>query len=123
MAFSITGKIKVLGDTQQVKDTFRKRDFVLTDDSSNYPQQISFQLVQDNCDLMNGMHIGDEVSVMFDVRGREWTSPSGEVKYFNSLNAWKVERQNATNPGAPASAPAAMDTPPLAPADEDDLPF
>ncbi|NND94053.1 MAG: DUF3127 domain-containing protein [Flavobacteriales bacterium] len=120
MAFSITGKLKVINDTQQIKDTFRKREFVLTDDSSNYPQHISFQLIQDNCDLINGFVAGEEVKVMFNLRGREWTSPSNEVKYFNSLDAWKIER---TVDAQPLSQPqASTENPPL-PQEEDDLPF
>lgn len=119
MSYSITGKIKVISETQQIKETFRKREFVLTDDSSNYPQHISFQLIQDNCELANGLQVGEEVQVMFNLRGREWTSPSGEVKHFNSLDAWKIERV-----GQPVSqgAPAPTEAPPL-PAEEDDLPF
>ena len=27
--------------------------------------------------------------------GREWRSPSGEVKYFNSLDCWKIEPARA----------------------------
>lgn len=119
MSFSITGKLKVVNETQQIKDTFRKREFVLTDDSSNYPQHISFQLIQDNCDLANGLQVGDEVQVMFNLRGREWTSPSGEVKHFNSLDAWKIERVGV---GAQPVAPMPSEAPPL-PQEEDDLPF
>jgi hypothetical protein len=46
MSFSISGKLKVVNETQQIKDTFRKREFVLTDESGNYPQFIQFQLIQ-----------------------------------------------------------------------------
>lgn len=120
MAFTITGKLKVVNETQQIKDTFRKREFVLTDDSSTYSQHISFQLIQDNCDLLNGFQVGDEVKIMFNLRGREWTSPSGEVKYFNSLDVWKVERSGEV--AAQPSAPMASEAPPL-PQEEDDLPF
>jgi len=125
MAFTITGKLKVVNDTQQIKDTFRKREFVLTDDSSNYPQHISFQLIQDNCDLLNGMTEGEEVSLMFNIRGREWTSPTNEIKYFNSLDVWKIERVGAGSNPAPnpvSAAPAPSQAPPL-PQEEDDLPF
>jgi hypothetical protein len=119
MSFSISGKLKVVNETQQIKDTFRKREFVLTDESGNYPQFIQFQLVQDNCELLNGFQPGDEVKVLFNLRGREWTSPSGEVKYFNSLDAWRVEKVGVA---APSSAPQHTEAPPL-PQEEDDLPF
>ena len=76
---------------QKVSEKFRKRDFVLTDNASQYPQFISFQLVQDRCSLLDAFQEGQEIRVFFNLRGREWRAPSGEVKYFNTLEAWKLE--------------------------------
>ena len=45
--FNITGTLKVKSNEQQVSEKFRKREFVITDNSSQYPQHISFQLTQD----------------------------------------------------------------------------
>ena len=36
------------------------------------------------------------VEVSFNLRGREWTSPTGDVKYFNTLEAWRIETAQAT---------------------------
>jgi len=36
------------------------------------------------------------------LRGREWTSPQGEVKYFNTLDAWRVEAVNKAMSASPA---------------------
>jgi hypothetical protein len=118
----ITGKLKVKGNEQVISDRFRKREFVITDDSSQYPQHISFQLTQDKCSLLDPVNIGDEITIAFNLRGREWTSPQGEVKYFNSLEAWKIDRRAAGS--APsydhASIPEANE---MAPEAKDDLPF
>ena len=35
--------------------------------------------------------VGQEIEVSFNMRGRKWTSPQGEDKYFNSLDAWRVD--------------------------------
>ena len=99
MSLQVKGKLKLKGSEQAVSDRFRKREFVLTDDSSQYPQHISFQLTQDKCSLIDSVNLGDEITVSFNLRGREWTSPKGEIKYFNSLEAWKIEK------GSAASAP------------------
>lgn len=88
----ITGKIKVKGNAQQVSDKFKKREFVLTDNSSQYPQYIQFELTQDKCSVLDNFNVGDEVKVLFNLRGREWTNKEGQVKYFNSLQAWKMEK-------------------------------
>ncbi|MEM7163688.1 MAG: DUF3127 domain-containing protein [Bacteroidota bacterium] len=125
--FTINGKLKRIEETKQVTDSFKKREFVITYESGQYPQYISFQLVQDNCTLIDCMQEGDEVKINFDVRGREWTAPDGQVKYFNSLNAWRLEKMGATasstnEPPAPEMVPPPKEEPVL-PEEDDDLPF
>lgn len=100
----VSGILKVLKETQAVNDRFKKREFVLTDNSSQYPQHISFQLTQDRCNLLDGAQEGEALTVHFNLRGREWTSPQGEIKYFNSLEAWKIDKgagSNNSNQGEP----------------------
>lgn len=92
MSLQVKGKLKVKSSEQIVSDRFRKREFVLLDDSTQYPQYISFQLTQDKCSLIDPINIGDEITVSFNLRGREWKSPKGEIKYFNSLEAWRIEK-------------------------------
>ena len=97
---NITGTIKVINDTMVVSDKFKKRDFVVTT-NEQYPQDILIQMTQDKCDVLNGYNIGDSVDVSINIRGREWTSPSGEVKYFNTIEGWKINKVG----GAPQPAP------------------
>ena len=131
----ITGVIKVKFNEQKVSDSFKKREFVITENSSQYPQHIIFQLTQDKCSLIDNFNAGDTVKVSFNLRGREWTNPQGEVKYFNSLDAWRIENADSnqnTAQSAPQSnnyqAPA-QNTPPVISSSvnlnsqEDDLPF
>ena len=89
--YKLNGTIKVIKDTVQVTEKFSKREFVVNDSGSMYPQDIEFQIVQDKCSMLDGYKEGDNVEVSFNLRGREWTSPTGEVKYFNTLDAWKIE--------------------------------
>lgn len=121
-------------ETVQVTEKFSKREFVLTDSSSMYPQDILFQLTQDKCSLIDAANVNDQIEVSFNLRGREWTSPQGEVKYFNTLEAWRIERVGAngpTNGGIPQGGPSAMNldnnysvpSASTAPSDDDDLPF
>ncbi|MEI6489657.1 MAG: DUF3127 domain-containing protein [Bacteroidota bacterium] len=124
----VTGVLKVKGETVRVSDKFTKREFVITDNSSQYPQHISFQLTQDKCSLLDAYQVGSEIKVHFNLRGREWTSPQGELKHFNSLEALRIEgggASNKSNSSAEASSSSAP-TPiePLASSSmEDDLPF
>lgn len=125
MNMQIQGKIYKTFDAEQVTQRFRKREFVVElDAASRYPQHVMFQLTGDRCETLDGFAEGDEVRVEFSLRGREWTSPKGEIRYFNSLEVWAVDRVG----DAPAEAdavggePAFGDSPPP-PTDEDDIPF
>ena len=88
-SFKMTGTLVFIGQTVQVSDKFAKREFVINDGQKDYPQDIMFQLVQDKTDFMDKFGVGQEVEVSFNMRGRKWTSPQGEDKYFNSLDAWR----------------------------------
>lgn len=131
--FKLTGTVKVLNNTVQVSEKFSKREFVVTDTSSMYPQDIMFQATQDKCSMLDAIQQGDQVEVSFNLRGREWTSPQGEVKYFNTLEAWRIEKVGAAAPqGMPQGGPSAMNLDPMTAApsaavnvesEDDDLPF
>ena len=96
----IKGIIKTISETVQISDRFRKREFVVEySNNPDYPQPLQFEMVQDRCELLDSFQEGQEVEVHFDLRGREWTNPQGQVKYFNSLQAWKlVAEQDETKP-------------------------
>ena len=101
----ISGKVKVITEEQQVTDSYKKRELVVTTDEQ-YPQHINIEFGQDKCDLLNGLFIGQEVKVSINLGGREWVNPQGETKYFNSVKGWKIEKQQATEPILTPFAPA-----------------
>lgn len=120
----ITGKILEIKDIHQISDTFKKRVFVLEyTDHPQYPEYITFDLIQDRCNLIDGFQVGQDVEVSFNLRGRKWTTPEGETKYFNSLQAWRIEAlaKEHVQPTTQEDATqrATEDTTTL----EDDLPF
>jgi hypothetical protein len=92
-SFKLTGKIKVIKPTE-VSKSFSKRDFVI-ETSDQYPQLVTFQLTKDKCALLDNIQIGSQVEVSFNLKGREWTSPAGEVKYFNTVEAWRIDKAGA----------------------------
>ena len=92
MGMETVGKLHTIFDTKQVSERFSKREFVVElTDNPKYPQTVLFQLTGDRCAMLDDFKVGDAVMVEFSLRGREWRSPSGETKYFNSLDVWKVE--------------------------------
>jgi hypothetical protein len=132
MGIEATGKLHTIFETKQVSERFSKREFVVEiADNPKYPQTVLFQLTGDRCSQLDGMNVGDQVRIEFSLRGREWRSPSGEVKYFNSLDVWKIEPARAArgsgrrDGGDPRDAdmPPRIDESQFGRGDTDDIPF
>lgn len=93
---NIEGKIFEKYETQEIKDSFRKREFVLEyAENPQYPEFLKFELIQTNCEQLDPVNNGDEVAVSFNLKGRKWSDPKGEIKYFNSLQAWRIEKKSS----------------------------
>ena len=89
---NLKGKVKLVGQTEAVSDKFKKRDLVITtNENPTYPQYITVQCTNDKCVMLDNLSVGTEVSLEINLRGREWKSPKGEVKYFNTIECWKVD--------------------------------
>ena len=116
--YTLKGELKVINDVQQISDSFKKREFVVIDASGQYAQTIMFQAVQDRCELLDNFKVGDNVEVTFFLRGREWTNPKdGAVRYFNSLDSWKID------PIGGGTATTADSAETFVAEGDDDLPF
>lgn len=114
----IKGKITKIGDVQTFQSGFQKRDIVVTTDEQ-YPQPLLIELLQDKVNLANNLQVGQHVSVSINLRGREWTNPQGEVKYFNSIVGWKIETNSTTQPSQDLGQPNDISKQ----EEDDDLPF
>lgn len=91
--YKLKGEITLINDTKIITNKFSKREFVvMTDADSQYPQYISLQLTKDKCSILDNFQEKDQVEVSFYLRGRQWESDEGTVKYFNSLEVWKIEK-------------------------------
>lgn len=84
--FEISGKIKLIEDTQSFDSGFTKREFVVTTGDSKWPQDIKFEVVKDKCSLLDNFSAGQDVTVNFDIRGNEYNG-----RYYVNLNAWKIQ--------------------------------
>lgn len=123
----VTGRIKVINPTQDVSASFKKRELVVTTEEQ-YPQHIMIEFTQAKVDDLNNFQVGEQVKVSINLRGREWTNPQGETKYFNSIQGWRIERLQQEAPSAQQMPPmpAAQAFEPATSFNEeehDDLPF
>ena len=101
------GAIKLINPVKVISDKFSVREFVITTPDAKYPQEVIFQTVNDRMDVIAPYGVGQEVTVSFNVRGREYNG-----KYYNTLDAYKVQGDVATP--APSVQPIE---------EQDDLPF
>jgi hypothetical protein len=94
MSYELTGKLIARFDIVQRTETFKTREFVVEKSEdiggrtvTNY---IKFQCVQDKTALPDRFSIGDEVKVMFNIKGSKWTK-DGKDNYITNLDAWRME--------------------------------
>ena len=116
MAYDLTGKIKLIQEAKTFDSGFTKREMVVIVEDGKYPQEINVEFVQDKVSLLDSLQVGQEVTVTFDIRGREYNG-----RYFNNLQGWKI----ITVGNEPAISPEDQSPPYPAPSDfeDDDIPF
>ena len=116
MAYDLTGKIKLIQETKTFDSGFTKREMVVIVEDGKYPQEINIEFVQDKVALLESLQIGQDITVTFDIRGREYNG-----RYFNNLQGWKI----VTTQDEPTVAREEQAPPYPTPSDfeDDDIPF
>jgi len=118
MAYELTGKIKLIQDLKTFNSGFTKREMVVTVDDGKFPQEINLEFVQDKVALLDNLQPGQQVTVTFDIRGREYNG-----RYYNNLQGWKIVSLGG-DPSSSREDPSS--SPPFpSPSDfgDDDIPF
>lgn len=122
---NISGKIKLIGETKEYgSNGFRKRELVVTT-QEQYPQNILVEFIQDKCEILNSYQVEEIVKIDINIRGREWTNKDNEIKYFNSIQGWRIEKieegYDAQLPPIPTKEELSSDQ--ESSKEPDDLPF
>lgn len=122
---NVSGKLVEIFETVKIKESFQKREFVLEFATNpKYPELVKFEMVQDKCGILDNFKVGQEVAVDFDLRGRKWTDQKGVVKYFNTLQAWRMSARDASGAEAdPEGAPPEVDSEDVGASGSEGLPF
>jgi hypothetical protein len=90
MSNSVKGTIKQINQQATFGKTQKQSVIISTDEK--YPQSLEVDFINDKISLLQGYDPGEKVEIAVNIRGREWTSPKNEVKYFTSLTGWKIDR-------------------------------
>ena len=125
MGYELEGILTEIFDTQEVTSTYSKREFVIEKTESaggrEFTETIKFQLSQDRCSIIDSYRVGDEINVLFNIKGRR-VAKNDKVFYFTNLEAWKLEKNADQVNETPIQEPPKMDEIPPE-VEEDDLPF
>jgi hypothetical protein len=114
---TITGTVHHVGQTEVISDKFSKRLLVVKTDSE-YNSLCPIEFTKDKTALLDGLQIGQSVSVEVNCGGREW-----QGKYFASITGWKLTAQ-ARMESRVATAPIVTQAPQqVADPEDSDLPF
>ena len=83
-----------IGEVKTFGNDFKKLEFIVRDDSSQYPQEIPFSIVKDKIDnFIQFNKVGQRVDISFNLNGRSWLKDGDNEsnrRWFTDLNAWKV---------------------------------
>ena len=120
--YQAEGTLRAILDTDQVSDSFRKREFALEIEDGKFPQTVKFQAVQDRTEMLDAFSVGQQVRVHFDLRGREYTRKrDGVTDWWVNLDCW---RMGPLEDGAAASAPEVSHSDTVSDGEfDDEIPF
>jgi single-strand DNA-binding protein len=107
----IKGTIKLIGDTQNFKDSFTKKSIVVTTDEK-YSNDIEIEFIKDKISLINNLNVGDYVTVGININGRGWLNPETKItKYFTSIIGWKLDVGDKQTESIPVGQESEEDLP------------
>lgn len=96
--------LKVL-KVKEFSKGFRKQEIVL-ECGDKYPSPVIFQITGDNIEKFNVQAGAVVYDVCYNLKGREWNPPEGDVKYYNSLEIWKLSHtEQKSQPLPPGVTP------------------
>ncbi len=130
MSYEITGKLTVVYPIIQRTEAFKTREFVIekTEDIGGriITNFAKFQCVQDKTTILDRFNIGDDVKVMFNIKGTKWVK-DGRETYITNLDAWRIETVKLSNNNEASTniniVEPNLDSMPPAMENIDDLPF
>ena len=121
---TVQGTVHVVEETKTYgQNGFRKRLVVLEQETGRFTNYIPLEFLQDACDSVNGLNVGDQVEMKFRLNGRKWQKDANsEVKFFLNAEAlsFKVLSESGSAP-APDAAPVTDEEPPIY--EDGDIPF
>lgn len=124
MSLEVKGQLlqilPIQSGTSKAGKEWSKQEFVI-ETEEQFPKKVCFTLFGDKVSLLNGISVGNQVEVSFNVESREFNE-----RWYHNINAWRINtiQAESNDSSTPFSAdsipppPNMSDVPPV-----DDLPF
>jgi len=100
---TITGTIHHIGPVETVGSNGFTKQLLVVNNGQQYDNLTPIEFAKDKTALLNGLRVGQSVTVHTNVGGREYNG-----KYYPSIRGWKVEADQSAPP-AKQSAPVAVE--------------
>lgn len=101
MANTITGRILIIGDIEEIQSknggsVFQKRNMVLNCTRSDFGQVFEnypcFELFGKHLNDTDNFNVNDIVTVSFSIKGTKVVNVDGSEKFFNTVSSYKIEK-------------------------------
>lgn len=128
-----TGVVLAVGQPQQIQSksgkTYTKRSLFVdattfdpyTGQRSQFENKLLFEFMEKRASVLDNVHVGDVVTVSFDIQGSEYKDQTGQTRYSINVRPYDVEvrpkQQYAQQPQITLDQPASAGFPPS------DMPF
>src|SRR5574343_1622525 len=102
MSYEIVGKLVAKFDIVQRTESFKTREFVIEKSEDingrTFTNYVKFQCVQDKTAMPDRFNLGEDVKVMFNIKGTKWMK-DGRENYITNLDAWRMETKKMSGEG------------------------
>lgn len=113
--YKFEGEVKQIMDVQTFESGFKKQEIVVTSEDQ-YPQDIKFEFLKDDVDMLKSIKANQKVIISFSLRGNEYNG-----KFYNNLIGFGITKKTVDKGGKTTEEVVPKIT--NVPESEDDLPF
>lgn len=98
-----TGMVLAVGQPQQIQSksgkTYTKRALFIdattfdpyTGQRSQFENKLLFEFMEKRASVLDNVHVGDVVTVSFDIQGSEYKDQTGQTRYSINVRPYDVE--------------------------------
>lgn len=93
--FSISGKVLFVAMPIYYTERMSKRFLVMeVYANEKFRQEVNFDYINDNMDVLNNIREGDWVNITYQLRGRKFIQKDGKTRWFTSLEGTSCTKED-----------------------------